>query len=108
MKIKPQNGARLRTNKPYEIVGAGQLTATVWKTGDEIGGWRYRFNVFHQSTETGAVGQLFRPADLPDFIKLCHVLALTLSDDGCLTAGERRLLTTLVSRLSDMFSKEEE
>jgi len=108
MKGKSHNVARPRSSKPYEVVGAGQLTATVWKTGEATGGWRYRFNMFRQNSETGAVGQLYRPADLPNFIKLCHVLALTLSDDGCLSASERRLLINLASRLSDIFPTEED
>jgi hypothetical protein len=81
------------------MVGAGLLTATVWKTGDERSGWQYRFSLFRQCQSSGQVSQLYSPADINDLVKLAHVLAITLADDGCLPATERQSLRRLVSRL---------
>jgi hypothetical protein len=100
--MNARNHRRRRTSKPYEIVGAGQLTATVWKTGDAACGWKYRFNVYRQSQESGVVSQLYRPADVKDLVKLCQVLAIALVDDGCLTAGERRVLVKLTAQLDSV------
>jgi hypothetical protein len=93
---------RKQCHKPHEIVGAGDLTATIWKKGDEHGGWRYHFNVYRQSCRSGAVSQLFRPGDVIDFIKLCQVLAMTLADDGCLEFKQRRQLAELAARLDSI------
>src|SRR5437016_4610981 len=86
--------------KPYEVVGAGDLTATVWKTVDAHGEWQYTFNVYRQSRDSGVVSQLYRPADLIDFVKLCQVLAVTLTDDGCLLRSEWNELAELAANLN--------
>jgi hypothetical protein len=70
--------------KPYAMLGAGKLTATLWKSGDERSGWHYRFNIFRMSKTSGRVSQNFKPHDLPDLAKLARLLAFTISDDGCL------------------------
>lgn len=93
-------------NKPYEIVGAGQLTATVWKIGDEASGWSYHFNLFRQCRRSGFVSQVYRPRDVGDLVKLARVLALTLADDGCLSAAERRSLAQLADRLEPVTGSE--
>ena len=85
--------------KPYEVVGAGELTATVWKSGSENTGWHYSFNVFRQCCGSGEVSQLYRPSDLLSLVKLCQVLAFTLVDDGCVSRLERNESAQLVARL---------
>ena len=45
------------------------------------------------------MSQLFRPQDVVDLAKLCHVLAAVFVDDGCVTENERADLTELVSKL---------
>lgn len=88
--------------KPMAMVGAGPLTSAIWKTGDEQGGWRYRFNLFRQLAPTGHVSQLFQPTDLTHLVKLTQVLAAVLADDGCLSAAERRLLRELATTLDEV------
>jgi hypothetical protein len=88
--------------KPYEMLGAGQLVSTVWKTGDDRGGWRYRFNVYRMSPRNGQVSQLLRPADVENLVKLCQVLAMTLADDGCMPAEQRRTLAHLAAKLDEI------
>lgn len=87
-----------KSHRPYTLAGAGALTATIWKNGDEPCGWTYRFNVIRTSA-TGRVSQRFHPRDLRDFVKLVGVLAFTLADDGCLEADVRRELVELAERL---------
>jgi hypothetical protein len=81
------------------MLGAGQLTSAIWKTGDERSGWNYRFNVYRLSSRTGRASQLLRPADVLDLVKLSQVLAAVLADDGCMAAEERRTLDELAARL---------
>jgi hypothetical protein len=81
------------------MLGAGQLASTVWKSGDEASGWRYRFSLFRMPSTTGRVSQLLRTSDLPSLVKLCQVLAATLAEDGCVPAKDRAALRHLASRL---------
>jgi hypothetical protein len=89
---------------PYEIVGAGSLVSAVWKHGDPIGGWAYRFNIFRMSARRGRVSQLLRPSDVHDLVKLCRVLAAVLADDGCIPAEQRRALADLADELDAITS----
>ncbi len=79
--------------KPYCSIGAGQLTAFLWKDGDRVGGARYRFNAFRLLKGNGKVSQSFRPADLKSFAKLIQVLTALIADDGCLEDAERRVVS---------------
>jgi hypothetical protein len=88
--------------KPMAMVGAGPLTSAIWKSGDEQGGWRYRFNLFRQLAGSGQVSQLFQPSDLTYFVKLTQVLAAVLADDGCLSARQRKLLRQLAAELDEV------
>ena len=96
---------QLTASKPYEILGAGQLVSTVWKTGDSCGGWQYRFNVYRMSECNGHVSQLLRPADVESMVKLCQVLAMTLADDGCVPAEQRQKLADLAAKLDAINDK---
>lgn len=89
-------------SKPYAMLGAGPLVSGIWKSGDEQSGWAYRFNVYRTNPRTGHVSQLLRPADVPDLVKLCQVLAATLADDGCIAAPLRRALARLADELDSI------
>ena len=82
------------------MLGAGQLVSTIWMTGEKRGRRSCRFNVYRMSPTSGRVSQLLRPADVHDLVKLCHVLAATLADDGCIPPEQRRALADLAKRLS--------
>jgi hypothetical protein len=103
LKLEGNNGmAEMSQNtspKPYAMLGAGQLVSSLWKSGDNQGGWTYRFNVYRMSGRNGHVSQLFRPADVQDLVKLCQVLAATLADDGCIPAEQRHDLADLSAKL---------
>ena len=88
------------------LVGAGQLTSTIWKLGNEECGWRYRFNVVRQSSDHGHFTDLFQPNDLIHFIKLIQVLAAVIADDGCLSQPERIMLSKLAVRLDEFLGCE--
>ncbi len=91
-----------KDQKPYATMGAGRLVSTLWKQGEERGGWRYRFNLFRMSSHTGHVTQQFRPQDVPDLVKLTRLLAFSLADDGCLDAELRSDLLCLSACLDDV------
>jgi len=46
-----------KDQKHSATMGAGPLINTLWKQGEERGGWRYRFNLFRMSSQTGHVSQ---------------------------------------------------
>ena len=87
-----------------EIVGAGPLLSTIWKLGDEHTGWRYRFNLTRQTSDSGVFTDLFEPLDLVHFIKLIQVLAAVIGDDGCLNQAERTTLKNLAAQLDDLLT----
>jgi hypothetical protein len=91
--------------KPYCSVGAGPLTSFVWKSGDGSARWRYQFNLFRLADDGGRVSQLFAPADLIHFVKLTHVLAAVIADDGCLSTVDRGVLKRLATELDQMLSR---
>ena len=92
--------------KPYVIVGAGRLSAAVWKLPSEDGEADYRFNVFSLDAIDGSVAHVFSARDIIDLAKLAHVLAAVLVDDGCMDAGLRRKLQSLIGDLEEIFFRE--
>lgn len=94
--------------KPYAMVGAGKLAASIWKSGDRRAGWHYRFTLFRMNSKTGAVQQRFAPRDIADLVKLARVLAAVLADDGCLELPMRQALRDLVADLDTIFLPEGE
>lgn len=87
--------------KPYAMLGAGELASSIWKSGNELVGWRYHFNIFRLAVN-GRTGQKLKPTDLRHLVKLAQVLAATLADDGCLEPSVRRELRELASRLDEI------
>lgn len=87
------------TAKPYAMLGAGQLVSAIWKLDRRRSRATHRFNIYRSSARTGRVSQLLRPADVPDLVKLCQVLATTLAEDGCVPAEQRRSLADLAIKL---------
>ena len=88
--------------KPMMLVGAGPLTSTIWKLGNEESGWRYRFNVARQLVASECVTDLFQPMDLIHFVKLVQVLAAEIANDGCLTHDESMMLKNLLRQLDEI------
>lgn len=103
--MKPGNDANESraegTPKPYAILGAGRLTASIWKEGDEGAGWQYRFNLFRMSRTSGRVGQRFLPQDVPHLARMAQLLAFALADDGCIDRSLRDELSCLASFLDE-------
>lgn len=104
MQFQENNNQQHR--RPYCAVGAGRLTSFIWKSGDSVGGWRYRFNLFRSSPKGSRVTQLYRVSDLLNLVKLVQVLATVILDDGCVSANQRQRLRRLVEQLSDVTSSE--
>jgi len=89
-------------NKPHAMLGAGRLTASIWKSPDQHGGWQCRFNIFRMTRRNGRVTQQFAPRDLPDLARLVQLLAFTLSDDGLLGSDPHDDLSCLAACLDDV------
>jgi hypothetical protein len=87
------------SHKPYAVIGAEQLTASVYKTGDELIGFKYRFNITRLNKRTGRVGHWLEPSDIPALIKLTRVLAAELA---AWEGGLRHQLRTIAARLDDV------
>ncbi len=94
--------------KPMMHVGAGSLTSSIWKLGNDESGWRYRFNVVRQSVPNECVTDLFQPMDLIQFVKLIQLLATEIANDGCLTHDEHLMLRTLAQRLDEILARAED
>lgn len=93
------------TTKPYITVGAGRLTACVYKTGDQLTGFDYRFNITRLSHRMGRVNQWLTADDVSSLVKLAQVLAAELASDGCTTKELRHLLIALSAALDDAISE---
>ena len=93
---------RRNRSKPNAILGAGQLVSALWNTADQIGAGSCRFNVYRMSPSDGCVSQLLRPADVPDLVKLCQVLAVAFAEDASISLSERRTLADLAIRLDEI------
>ncbi|MCA9166392.1 MAG: hypothetical protein KDB23_01930 [Planctomycetales bacterium] len=76
-------------NRPYVVVGSGDLTTSVFKLGDECEGFRYRFNLVRTQQSSGRVSYWLRPKDFHSLLKLLHVLASELAGDGCVDDATR-------------------
>ncbi len=97
---------RSSSAKPYAVLGAGLLSAHVWKRPAASNGWRYEFIVFKVSPDNGTVSQRLAAEDLRDLVKLAQVLAAELCHDGCVDAELRRRLRYLQVWLDMMFESE--
>lgn len=89
--------------KPYCSVGAGPLTSFIWKSGDAIAGWKYRFNIFALLV-MGVIYLSFWPRDLFQLVRLTQVLAAVIADDGCLSEVDRGVLKRLAAELDDLLT----
>ena len=81
------------------MLGTRRLASALWKIPNKQGDWTCRFNVYRMNGRTGHVSQLLRPDDVPDLVKLCQVLAVTLANDDCIPADQRRTLADLAVKL---------
>ncbi len=105
MRTEKDNPRKSATaEKPMGMVGAGPLTALIWKNGHQDSGWRYQFSLFRQ-LRAGKVSQLFRPLDLMYFIKLLQVIAAVIADDGCLSPIETGVLRRVEQDLDQLLQR---
>ncbi|MCA9171315.1 MAG: hypothetical protein KDB23_26775, partial [Planctomycetales bacterium] len=92
--------------KPYAMLGAGTLSATLWKVRVNGDQWEYFFNLFRSSETDGSVTQRFTAEDLIQLVKLAQVLASVLDEDGCLDHALRLRMRRLHVWLDMMFHSE--
>lgn len=90
---------------PYAMVGAGEITSSISRTGDPVNGFHYRFNLYALRQADGQVENLFGPKDLISIVKTAHVLGLFLLDEGWLERDDRERIGTLVSQLDEVFDR---
>lgn len=98
---------KVRNRKPYAIVGAGGVAASLWKRGNEADGWSYDFTVFRIDARSGEADQLLKPTHVADLVKLARVLAQVIADDGCVSHSMRKQLNSVASQI-DLFCGGEE
>ncbi len=94
-----------RSLRPYAVLGAGKLTSSLYKTGDELIGFHYRFNIVQLNCATGRVGHWLAPDDIVSLVKLARVMAAELANDGCMDVALRRQLYTLDSLLTGILDQ---
>ena len=87
--------------QPVAVLGAGDLVSHVQRADDSRGDANYRFNIFRLCEEMQATHE-FRPADLRDLVKLCQILAFTITDDGWLPIDAQHVLLELFEDLDEL------
>ncbi|MDA1013845.1 MAG: hypothetical protein O3A00_05250 [Planctomycetota bacterium] len=102
--MKTQQNAERETNsfthKPDAEIGAGRLSARVWKTRKhEVD---FDFNVYRVERTTGKVDQLFQSGDLADLARLTQLLAAEMSTDEALGQETCDDLACLAACLEDV------
>lgn len=105
--MNSETKASRRSRKPYALVGAGRLTATVWKADELTAESIYQFNVFRCEQSTGEVSQQLHPEDVVDLVKLARVLSQVLVDDGCISHRLREQLEQLATDLDTLWEEGE-
>jgi hypothetical protein len=101
-KIDAKRKRRAARTEPYAMLGAGPVTASLWKKTDTRDRFAYRFNLFRMCGCTGRITHRFTPADLPDLARLVQLLAFEISEDGCLDRELRDDLSCLAACLDDV------
>ena len=92
--------------KPYAMIGAGPLSSALYKTGDELIGWRYSFNIHRTDFATGSVSHWLHPSDLLNVAKLIQVIGFEILADGCIDSQQRSMLQSLVNKLDEITKSE--
>ena len=90
-----------QTNRPYMVVGSGDIVANVHRINEPRSDDLYRFHLY-RSEEGGVVSQSFRPADLRSFVKACQVLAFEMAADGWMSGELRNELIQLSTELDEI------
>lgn len=93
-------------HKPYAMIGAGPLSSALYKTGDELTGWRYSFNIHRTDFATGSVSNWLHPSDLLNVAKLIQVIGFEILADGCIDSHQRSTLQSLVNKLDEITKSE--
>jgi hypothetical protein len=97
---------KVPSKKPYAMVGAGDLTASIWKECAVGASWKYGFNIFRLDRRNDRVTQRLLPGDIGDLIKLARVLAQVIADDGCLSSQIRQELLSLAASIDCLLDDE--
>ncbi|MEO9595888.1 MULTISPECIES: hypothetical protein [Rhodopirellula] len=94
-----------KTHRPYAVIGSESLTSSLYKSGDELVGFQYRFNITRLNARTGRVSQWFAPADVIALVKLTQVIASELQHDGCMNTCLRDELRGVAVLLDEALDK---
>ena len=100
------NETQSALGQPLAVVGAGDLVSRVYRLHDGGDDTSYRFRVFRLSSGLQTTHELW-PSDLRDVIKLCQVLAFTVTDDGWLPRDDHDAVLRLfdeLDRLTEQWS----
>ena len=91
------------SEKPVAIVGADELTAFLFRR-DWSSFNAYEFNLVHVNPQDGATKQLFEADDIKNVIKICHLVAFAVLDDGWIDGKTQSDLRNLVSQLEELIA----
>ena len=94
-----------KTHRPYAVVGSESLTSSLYKSGDELVGFQYRFNITRLNASSGCVSHWIEPTDVIALLKLVQVLSSELHIDGCMEAGLRNELRLVAKHLDKILNK---
>lgn len=86
--------------KPCAVIGAGVLSATLWKT--EHQDTSFVFNLVRTNNATGEVTQRFQSHDLRDLIRLTQLLAAEIAHDQTFDPRQRDDLACLADALEEV------
>ncbi|QDT13485.1 hypothetical protein [Stieleria marina] len=88
--------------KPYVVAGAESLSASLFKTEDEVNGFEYRFNITRLDSQSASISHWLRPDDIVALLKLTRLLAAELDFDGCIDFKLRLTLRGVADLIDQM------
>jgi hypothetical protein len=86
------------------MLGAGRISAAVWKQDEKRQDWRYVFNLYRLTPTNGHVTQLFQPTDLFDLIRALPMLAGIFADEPRLSEPSAQRLLGFKKTVEAIFS----
>ena len=95
------------SGQPIAVLGAGDLVSHVYRGEDERDPADYRFSVLRINQEL-EVTHALRACDLRDMVKLCQVLAVSITDDGWISAAASKALNDLANELDELTGRRSE
>jgi hypothetical protein len=104
--IDANRNGKSANNRPFAMLGAGNLASMLWKSDDRAARDALRFNIFRVTEENGRVSQSFGLQNVEDLARLAQVLAYSLSEEEWLDPESRDDLSCLCACLGDVLGRD--